>query len=371
MSGPRDFRSDNTSGFAPEMLAALAAANEGARTPYGQDAQSERVQQRLRELFETDLSALFVATGTAANALGLSLLSEPWGVIYCHEDAHIAVDECAAPEFFTGGAKLLTLPGAEGKISAAQLAALLPGGRGVVHHAQPAVISISQASEAGTCYRPEEIRALAELAHAHGLRVHMDGARFANAVAGLGVTPAELSWRAGVDVLSFGASKNGALAAEAVILFDRRLEQAGGYRRKRAGHLFSKMRVLAAQWEAYLSDELWLRLARHANAMAQRLANGLAGLPDVRLCHPVQANEVFVRLPESMIRTLAAEGFQFYRWLDEHSPIVRLVTAFDTRAAEVDELIGAVQRLSGLAPTALAPAAQATALAISPSSTSP
>src|SRR6185312_13859731 len=283
-----DFRSDNTAGFAPEILAALAAANEGPRTSYGEDEQSQRVQTQLQALFETELAAFFVATGTAANALGLSLLAPAWGTVFCHADAHIAVDECGAPEFFTGGAKLQSLAGEHGKLSADTLASQLPGGIGVVHHTQPAAVSISQASEAGTCYRPEEIAALAQVAHRHGLGVHMDGARFANAVAHLGVTPAQLTWRSGVDVLSFGASKNGALAAEAILVFDPARARSLGFRRKRAGHLFSKMRVLAAQLEAYLCDELWLRHAHHANAMAQRLAAGLEAIPAIRLCHPVE-----------------------------------------------------------------------------------
>ncbi len=339
-----DFRSDNTAGFAPEMLAALAAANDGPRTSYGEDAQTRRVQQHLCELFETDVQAFFVATGTAANVLGLSLLAPAWGVIYCHEEAHIALDECGAPGFYTGGAQLHTLRGEHGRLTAAQLAMLLPDGRGVVHHAQPAAISLSQATESGTCYHPADLAAIAEVAHAHGLRVHVDGARFANAVAFLGATPAELSWRAGVDVLSFGASKNGALAAEAIIVFDAALAASLGYRRKRGGHLFSKMRVLSAQLEAYLTDGLWLRLARAANALAQRLATGLAVIPGVRLMHPVEANEVFVQLPESVIGALLADGFRFYRWPDEGSTTIRLVTAFDAREADVAALIEAVRR---------------------------
>ncbi|HLK71308.1 MAG TPA: low specificity L-threonine aldolase [Steroidobacteraceae bacterium] len=339
-----DFRSDNAAGYAPEILAALAAANDGARTPYGEDEQTRRVQRRLQELFEADLATFFVATGTAANALGLSLLTPAWGTVFCHAEAHINVDECGAPEFFSGGAKLQTLGGAHGKLQALELARQLPGGLGVVHHTQPAALSLSQATEAGTCYRPEEIAALAQVAHRHGLGVHMDGARFANAVAFLDVSPAELTWRAGVDVLSFGASKNGALAAEAILVFDAARARDLGFRRKRAGHLFSKMRVLSAQLEAYLSEDLWLRHARHANAMAQRLARGLDGLAAVRLCHPVEANEVFVELPEMLIQALLSDGFQFYRWMDETSSTVRLVTAFNTAAQQVDAFVAAVRR---------------------------
>lgn len=339
-----DFRSDNTRGAAPEILAALEAANDGPRTSYGEDAQTLRVEAKLKDIFETDLAAFLVATGTAANSLGLAVLTPPWGVIYCHEEAHIAVDECGAPEFFTGGAKLVTLPGADARISAAQLAALLPAGQGFVHRAQPAAVSLTQATEAGTCYRPAQVGAIAEVARRYRLRLHMDGARFANALAFLGVSPAEMSGRAGVEVLTFGVSKNGALAAEVVILFDRSLAAEFAFRRKRAGHLISKGRVLCAQLEAYLQDDLWLRLARHANAMAQQLASGLSALPGVRLVHATEANEVFVQLPEPLIRALEAEGFQFYRWPDDDSTTLRLVTAFDTTAQEVAALLAAVRQ---------------------------
>jgi len=342
-----DFRSDNTTGAAPEIMAALAAANAGSRNSYGDDEQTRRVEARLKQIFETDLAAFFVATGTAANSLGLSLLADPWSAIYCHEAAHIAVDECGAPEFYTGGAKLISLPGEHGRISATQLATLLPGDKGVVHHSQPAAISLSQASEAGTCYRPADISAIAEVARAHGLRVHMDGARFANALAFLGASPAEISWRAGVDVLSFGASKNGALAAEAVIIFDRSLAAEFAFRRKRGGHLFSKMRFLSAQLEAYLTDDLWFRHARHANAMARRLADGLEELAGVQLCHPVEANEIFLHAPEALIRGLLDDGFQFYRWPDERSTRLRLVTAFDTSEADVIALVASATRHAG------------------------
>jgi threonine aldolase len=350
-----DFRSDNTRGAAPEILAALSAANEGSRTPYGEDAQTEQIEARLKEIFETDLAAFLVTTGTAANALGLAVLTPPWGVIYCHEEAHIAVDECGAPEFYTGGAKLRTLPGADAKISAAQLAALLPGGQGVVHHAQPAVISLTQATEAGTCYRPAQVSAIAEVARRHGLRLHMDGARFANALSFLAVSPAEMTWRAGVDVLTFGVSKNGALAAEVVILFDKRLATEFTFRRKRAGHLISKGRLLCAQLDAYLRDGLWLKLARHANAMAQQLSQGLSQLPGVRLVHPTEANEVFVQLPEPVIQALSAAGFQFYRWADDRSTTLRLVATFNTQPSEVAALIGLVrQHMHSTAPRASA-----------------
>jgi threonine aldolase len=331
-----NFASDNASGAAPEILAAIAAANEGTAPPYGADAITARLEQRFAEVFEHEVAIFPVATGTAANALALAALTPPWGAIYCHEEAHIAADECGAPEFFTGGAKLVPLPGAHGKLDASTLEAHIAGA-GVVHQVQPAALSLTQETEAGTLYRPDEIAALADVARRHRLGVHMDGARFANAVAGLGVSPAAITWRVGVDVLAFGATKNGALAAEAVVFFDRARAENFGFRRKRAGHLVSKLRFIAAQFDTYLDAELWLRHARHANAMAARLAAGLAALPRARLLHPVEGNEIFVALDEAATERLAAAGFGFYRWGE--GPVLRLVTAFDTRAADIDAFI--------------------------------
>jgi len=343
-----NFCSDNVTGVAPEILAALAAANRGAAMPYGADAVTARLERKVAEIFETEVAVFPVATGSAANSLALSVMAPPYGAIYCHEAAHINVDECGAPEFFTGGAKLVDLAGADGKLHAGDLAAALAeAGAGIVHHVQPAAVSLTQASECGTVYSPHELHEIAGLARAHGLKLHVDGARFANAVAGLGCSPADLTWRAGVDALSLGATKNGALAAEAVVFFDRALAAAFGYRRKRAGHLFSKMRFLSAQLEAYLSDDLWLRNARHANRLADRLAQGLAGLPGARLVYPVQANEVFVALPEVAIAGLLADGFQFYRWPDAGLGAIRLVTAFDTDPADVGALLAAAERHAG------------------------
>jgi threonine aldolase len=347
----QNFASDNVAGAAPEILAALsAAAGAGAAPSYGADPWTARVEALLKETFATDLVAHPVATGTAANALALATATPAWGAVYCHAGSHVMMDECGAPEFFAGGAKLVGLDGADGKITAAHLdAALARGGKGVVHHVQPAAVSITQATEAGTTYRPEEVRAIAEVTHRHGLVLHMDGARFANSVAWLGCDPADVTWRAGVDVLSFGATKNGAMAAEAVVFFRGDLAETFALRRKRAGHLFSKMRFLSAQLEAYLTDGLWLRLARHANAMAARLAKGLAVVPGVTLAHPVEANEVFAVLPEAMIAGLRAAGFVFYSWPGEagQGAKVRLVPAFDTPAASVDAFVAEARRHVG------------------------
>jgi len=339
-----NFASDNVTGVSPEIMAALAAANSGTAMPYGADAISQRLEARFAEIFEHEVTVFPVPTGTAANALALATLTPPWGAIYCHEEAHIATDECGAPEFFSAGAKLVALPGEHGKLDPAIVAERLTG-QGVVHNVQPAALSLSQETEAGTLYRADEIAALAELARRHGIALHMDGARFANAVAGLGCAPAAITWRAGIDVLSFGATKNGALAAEAVVFFDKAKAETFAFRRKRAGHLLSKQRFVSAQLEAYLEGDLWLRNARHANAMAARVGAGLARLPGTRLLHPVEGNEVFVALPEKAIAVLASAGFGFYRWGNE--PVIRLVTAFDTKAGDVDALVASAAQCLG------------------------
>lgn len=343
-----DFRSDNVAGAVPEIVNALAAAAIGSANPYGDDPLTARVTERLSAIFETEVAVFPVATGTAANALALSALVPPWGSVYCHQDSHINTDECGAPELFTAGAKLVPLPGENGKLAPDALAAALGrAGIGVVHRVQPSALSLSQATEAGTVYRPEEVAALVEVAHRHGQSVHMDGARFANALVRLGCTPAELTWRAGVDVLSLGATKGGCLAAEAVVFFNPALAEDFGFRRKRGAHLVSKMRFLSAQLDAWLEggleDGLWLRLARHANAMADRLAAGLAALPGAELAHPVEANEVFVRLPAPVADGLEAAGFRFYRW---DGALLRLVTAFDTPQAAVDGFLEIAKNLS-------------------------
>ncbi|HEX2116805.1 MAG TPA: low specificity L-threonine aldolase [Alphaproteobacteria bacterium] len=340
-----NFCSDNTAGAHPKILEALAAANGGPAMPYGNDELTRRVERRIAELFERDCAVFLVGTGTSANALALAALAPNYGAVFCHPESHINMDECGAPEFFTGGAKLVCIQGAHAKIAAADLdRAIKAAGIGVVHHVQPAAVSITQATEAGAVYRPADIAAIAAVAHRHGLALHMDGARFANALVHLGCTPAEMTWRAGVDALSFGATKNGAFAAEAVVFFDLARAASFGFRRKRAGHLWSKMRFLAAQLDAYLTDELWLANARHANRLAAELARGLSAIRNVRIEHPVEANEVFVTLPEPVIRALEADGFRFYRWLDETSTTLRLVTSFETDPAHVAAFVASARR---------------------------
>lgn len=340
-----NFASDNVTGAAPEIVAAIAAANAGSVMPYGNDPITKRLEAAFDALFERQVAAFPVATGSAANVLALAVMTPPYGAIYCHPESHINVDECGAPELFTGGAKLVPIPGKAGKIAAADFARVLEhAGKGVVHHVQPAAISLTDETEAGTLYTPDEVRVLAELAHGHGLYLHMDGARFANAVAALGCTAADLTWRAGVDALSFGATKGGAVGAEAVVFFEPRLAESFGYRRKRGGHLLSKMRFLSAQLEAYLKDDLWLRNARHANAMAKRIADGLKAIPGVELLFPVEANEIFARIPDAAIKGAFADGYFFYRWQGEADEKCRLVTAFNTKPADVDGLLASLRR---------------------------
>ena len=337
-----NFCSDNVTGICPEIMAALAAVNEGSALPYGADECTQRLEAKFSELFETGVSVFPVATGSAANSLALSVVTPPFGAIYCHAESHINIDECGAPEFYTGGAKLVTLNGIDCQIQPSELAAILErSGAGIVHRVQPAAVSIAQATEAGTVYLPEQIAEIAKVARANNLYLHVDGARFANAVVSLDCSPADVTWRSGVDVLCFGATKNGAMAAEAVIFFKPELAETFGFRRKRSGHLFSKMRFISAQLEAYITDDLWLKNAARANEMAGKLALGLVSLPSVKLCHPVEANELFLELPENVINGALADGFQFYRW---EGNIIRIVTSFDTKEEDVNALIDSIKR---------------------------
>jgi len=334
-----NFGSDNTAPASPAILAALAAANAGAVPSYGNDPITARVKLDFNRVFEREVAVYPVATGTAANALSLATLVRPYGGVICQEEAHIATDECGAPEFYMGGAKLLTLPSGDGRITPAQIEAVMTRAIDMgVHTTMPEAVSITQATEWGTVYTPDEVAAIAAVCRTYGLALHMDGARFANALVHLGCSAAELSWKAGVDVLSFGATKNGALAAEAVVFFDPARAEGFERRRKRAGQLWSKLRFLSAQLEAYLADDLWLTNARHANAMAAGLGQGLAALPGVRLVQNVQANEVFAAMPATLSTALREAGAYFYDWIGiagETLPIVRLVTAYSTRPDEV------------------------------------
>jgi threonine aldolase len=332
------FFSDNTASVCPEILAALHEANQGLAVAYGDDPWTSRLDEVLGGFFGTPVRAFAVATGTAANSLALATLAPPYGAIYCHTDAHIACDECGAPGFFCGGAQLVSLEGEHGKLGADTLAAALDAHPVSVHTVQPAAVSLSQATELGTAYRPAELAALCEAAHARGLRVHMDGARFANVVAYLGCHPGDLTWRAGVDVISFGATKNGALAAEAVVFFNRDLVRDFELRRKRAGHLLSKSRFVSAQLLAYVESGVWRRNAERANALARRLGEA-AGK---RLLHPVEANEVFVELGVERKASLRAAGFEFYDWGAAAGGRARLVASWDQDERHVADLCAAL-----------------------------
>lgn len=339
----RNFASDNVAGVSPEIMKALVECNDGNASSYGFDAITERLTSRLCEVFETDLIAFPVATGTAANALALSVLTAPYRSTICAEDAHINTDECGAPEFFTGGAKLLGLHSPGGKLAPAAVDSIFNKTRTEgFQTAQPVTVSLSQSTEWGLTYSVEEVRALAAVAERYSASVHMDGARFANALVHAKARPADMTWRAGVDALSLGATKNGALAAEVLILFDASHRDAASAQRKRSGHLWSKSRYLSAQLLAYLEDGLWLRNASHANSMARRLAGGLTGVPDIELAQPVQANEVFVWMPSEVAERLAASGFRFAKWTrgaKTHRRIFRFVTSFATQSNAVDDLV--------------------------------
>ena len=334
-----EFASDNTAGICPAVLAALQQANVGAASSYGEDEWVERLQQAVRDLFETDCDVFLVFNGTAANALGLAQLCQPFHSVICHANAHIQTDECGAPEFFTGGSKLLLVGGADGKIDIGETKTVIarqPEG----HSHKPRVISITQATEFGTLYQPEQISAVSEFARDREMFVHMDGARFANAVAALNCAPKEITWRVGVDVLCFGGTKNGAAAGELVVFFKKELSHEFDYRLKQAGQLSSKMRFLAAQWLGLIGDSVWLRNAQHANAMARKLAERLHQTGRIDIVFPIEANAVFVRLPEQLAKNLHSRGWHFYKFIEPD--IHRLMCSWATTEAEIDRLVADV-----------------------------
>ena len=335
------FFSDNTSTACPEILSAVAAANHGLACAYGDDEWTQRLDRTLSGFFGTEVRAFAVTTGTAANALALATLAPPYGAIFAHQEAHIACDECGAPGFFSGGAQLVLLPGEHGRIAPATLEAALTAHRVDVHTVQPAALSLTQATELGTAYRAADVAQLASLAHARGLKVHVDGARFANALEFLGCHPGDISWRAGVDVLSFGATKNGALAAEAVVFFDPALVRDFELRRKRAGHLQSKSRYLAAQLLAYVDSGVWQRNAQRTNRLAQDIGRAAGAA----LLHPVEANEVFLKLGVARRERLRAAGFEFYDWGGESAGEARLVVSWDQPEEDVPALCAALAEL--------------------------
>lgn len=337
-----DFRSDNTGRAAPEILDALIEANSGTALGYGADDWTARLQQRFSLLFETSVRVFPVATGTAANALSLAAISPGWGLVYCSAAAHINTSEANAAGFFGGGLKLVPVAGADGKINPAALAGLLAAVQpGAIHRGQPAAVNLTQASDLGAVYSLDDISAIGDIAKRHGLKVHMDGARFANALARLGASPAAMSWRAGVDILSFGATKNGGALCDAIVVFAPELAEGLAVQLRRAGQVWSKMRFASAQLLAYIEDGLWLRLARQSNAAAARIAAGIAGLPGLRLAAPVEANELFLEVSSAVMDGLERDGFQFYR---RSASLARFVCRFDLTEAEGDALVAALRR---------------------------
>jgi threonine aldolase len=333
------FASDNTASICPEALAALQEANANYAPAYGEDRWTARICDRIREIFEADCDVYFVFTGTAANALALAQVCQSFRSIICHQSAHIQTDECGASEFFTGGSKLVLVGGANGKLDLGEVEALLAH-QNELHSYKPGAISIAQATEFGTLYTPDEISAIADLARVHKLFVHMDGARFANAVASLNCAPKAITWEIGVDVLCFGGTKNGTAAGELVIFFNREIAREFDYRAKQAGQLGSKMRFLAAQWAGLLAGDVWLRNARQANRAARRLANRLQRESKLEIVFPVEANAVFARIEGQLAGGLQSRGWRFYKFIEPD--VYRLMCSWSTTEAQISSLIADV-----------------------------
>ena len=345
---PQQFASDNYAGICPEAWAAMDAANIGHAPAYGDDHWTHTAADAFRTLFETDCEVFFAFNGTAANSLALAALCQSYHSVICSAAAHVETDECGAPEFFSNGSKLLVAQSEDGKLTPEAVRAVATS-RSDIHFPKPRVVTITQPTETGQVYTVDEVKALSAVCRELGLKLHMDGARFAHAVATLGCDPADITWRAGVDVLCFGGTKNGMAVGEAVLFFDRALAQDFDYRCKQAGQLASKMRFLAAPWVGMLENGAWLRNARHANACAQQLAGQIAGLPGVELMFPVEANGVFVRAPEAVLEGLRARGWRFYTFIGGGA---RFMFAWDADPARVDELAADIRAVSGT--TALA-----------------
>lgn len=337
-----DFRSDNTGAASPRMIEAVARANARTAASYGGDDWTGELQRRFGELFETEVRVFPVATGTAANALSLAALGPSYGAIYCSELAHINTSEANATGFFGGGVKLALVPGQHATVPAGALAdALASAGVGRTHESQPTAVSITQATELGTVYSLDEVREIGALAKRHRLRFHMDGARFANALARLGCTPAEISWKAGVDILSFGATKNGGLLCDAIVVFTPEIADSLAFHLQRAGQVWSKMRFAATQLLAYVEDGAWLETARQANAMARRLRDGIGRISGAGLLAPVDVNMLFLEAPPAALEGLARDGVLYS---ERSGRIARLVCRYDTTEAEVDAVIASLQR---------------------------
>jgi threonine aldolase len=333
--------SDNYSGVCPEALDALLEANQGDAPAYGNDPWTQRAADRFRDLFEIDCEVFFVFNGTAANSLSLAALCQSYHSVICHENAHIETDECGGPEFASNGSKLLLARGEQGKLDPADVERLIIR-RSDIHYPKPKVLSVTQATELGTVYTLDELRELRKLAHQYGLKMHMDGSRFANALVELDLTPAQLSWQAGIDVLCLGGTKNGMAVGEAILFFDRELATDFAWRCKQAGQLASKMRFIAAPWLGLLETGAWLRNARHANAMAAHLEQRLQDLPGLQILFPRQANSVFLELPPPVIQTLQAKGWQFYTFIGVGG--ARLMCSWNTSRETVDQFADDLQK---------------------------
>jgi threonine aldolase len=336
------FASDNYAGICPEAFAALAEANRGHAISYGDDPWTEKATNMIRDIFETRCEVFFVFNGTAANSLSLASLCQSYHSILCYEHAHVEVAECGAPEFFANGTKVLLLPGTNGKINPAAIEGAV-NKRTDIHYPKPRAISLTQATEMGTVYSLDELHAIMEKARHFGLRVHMDGARFANAVVSLGVKPKEITWQAGVDVLCFGGTKNGMAVGEAVVFFNLDAAKEFDYRCKQAGQLASKMRFVSASWLGMLQNDAWLRHAGHANKMAQRLEAALRPLPHIKISYPCQTNGVFAKMPQSVIKAMHDRGWKFYTHVSPDD--CRLMCSWDTTAGDVDAFAADVKEL--------------------------
>ncbi|CAN7293426.1 threonine aldolase family protein [Rhizobacter sp. LjRoot28] len=341
----QQFASDNYAGICPDAWAAMAEANAGHAPAYGDDRWTTLAADAFRSLFKADCEVFFVFNGTAANSLALASLCQSYHGVICSDMSHVETDECGAPEFFSNGSKLLVAPSTDGKLTPAAIRAIATN-RTDIHFPKPRVVTITQPTETGLVYRPEELQALSATCRELGLVLHMDGSRFANACASLGCEPADITWRVGVDVLCFGGTKNGMAAGEAILFFDRRLAEDFDYRCKQAGQLASKMRFLSAPWVRMIDSGAWLRNGQHANACAQRVARGLDGVQGIEPMFPVQANGVFLKMAPPLVEALRAKGWRFYTFI---GGCVRLMFAWDSQPERVDELVRDLREVAAAA----------------------
>ena len=335
------FASDNVAPACPEIMKAINNANINHVESYGHDDWTKKLEIKFSELFEKDVKVFTAVTGTAANSLALTAITPSYGNIYCHKISHINVDECGAPEFFTGGAKLIALEGKNGKFTSDELKKTIRGS-GIVHNTQPSTVSITQSTETGLIYEISEVKEISEIAHRHGLKVHMDGARFSNATESLNKSPAEMTWKSGIDVLTFGGTKNGCLDAEAIIFFNPNDVGNFPYIYKRSGQLLSKMRFISSQLCAYITNDLWLKNARHSNSMAKMLSKKLSEIQSFKLTYPTQSNEIFIKMPKKIQDHLNKSGYK----VQEDSMFdcsVRFVASWNTTEKDIDKLIKTIE----------------------------